>query len=785
MLVQKVTFTPADKNKSVQYKTNNKNTTPIKYSTPEYAKVDFSKIAFGSIYGVKPKKINLDLEKSKLLRQITELLQTEEKDIDSAELTMRVMRRVMSYFREAMKRQEKILEETERLIENKTLNSQQKYEEIQKLQKRLNQTSKFKYSVDGSKNKKQAAENIDYQLLNKLKTSVVEDDFRLGQVLTDYYGGLKNITKIGELNKQYPKIKTPPTPQEVIAKKIESVLTRDFYEGLGEHMNSVEEASEYCVKPVGGLVYDIAMKHKVNPIELFDDVFPHTAVSIFERYENIATRGMSSVPEVRKIKTPQVSDLDLKLLKVDYDDFVTSTVRKHYLDGQKLNDIKYEKDGVSISMSDLRGSDYKFEKMPEKIRSFVKAGESLDYAQKDYDNFDAQQFKGRLGFFANGELSENEEILSKIIDFDGCDFTPEDMKFLSKFLRELDSVREGEKSLTEAVETIKEQDLAPKGTKKLNEIARQKAEEEIKINQRINAQIKSVKKDFDNSMNILYQNDLADIANSCASYRPKSLEDCANSKYLISLINENVDKSTKSLNRDVVERSIMRWDTYNFYKTQGETSDKVLEKAENFARLENGSVDVDRTGQYLINFEVAKMYPESIKYSKYPEVLQKIMEKVATPDEAVRYLCKYEDYTNLNPEKKVQLLNFMDEFDQKNSIDKAILKSIIEQDYLNVDTPIQMRGSGSEPMIATFSAKAKRAIANKYKYPLCVSYLRGFEDALANFAREWGSSGIKKTGKNNNTLKYKMELKITGEDDRLFSSNNDYYFDVFSDKGFH
>lgn len=30
-----------------------------------------------------------------------------------------------------------------------------------------------------------------------------------------------------------------------------------------------------------------------------------------------------------------------------------------------------------------------------------------------------------------------------------------------------------------------------------------------------------------------------------------------------------------------------------------------------------------------------------------------------------------------------------------------------------------------------------------------------------------------------------MELKVTGKDDRLFSSNNDYYFDVFSDKGFH
>lgn len=132
--------------------------------------------------------------------------------------------------------------------------------------------------------------------------------------------------------------------------------------------------------------------------------------------------------------------------------------------------------------------------MPEKVRSFVKSGEALDYAQKDYDNFDVNQFRSRLDFFANGGIGENEEILGKIIDFDSCDFTPEDMKFLSKFLRELDSVREGKKSMEEAVDYIKEQDLAPKGTNKLNELARQKAEEDIKIGQKVSSELKSVKK---------------------------------------------------------------------------------------------------------------------------------------------------------------------------------------------------------------------------------------------------------------------------------------------------
>ena len=345
MLTQKITFTPVD-NYKLTNKARSKKASQISVSTPEYSSIDYSKIAFGAMYGVKPKKINLDAEKSKLLRQITELLQTEEQDVDAAEMTMKVMRRVMNFFRESLKKYEKILKEAELLSENKALNSQQKLEEIQKLQKRLSQASKFKYNTDGPKNKKQVAENVDYLLLNRLKSAVVEDDFNLQKVLTDYYSGLKNISKIEDLNKQYPKIKTPTSPKEVIAKKIESVLNRDFYEGLGEHMGSLKEASEYCLKPISGLVYDIAQKYKVDPIPLFKAVFPHTTAKIFERYGSIATSGMSSIPEVRKIKTPQVSHLDLKLLSIDFDDFVTSTVRKHYFEGQKLNEVIYEKDGV-------------------------------------------------------------------------------------------------------------------------------------------------------------------------------------------------------------------------------------------------------------------------------------------------------------------------------------------------------------------------------------------------------------------------------------------------------
>jgi hypothetical protein len=57
--------------------------------------------------------------------------------------------------------------------------------------------------------------------------------------------------------------------------------------------------------------------------------------------------------------------------------------------------------------------------------------------------------------------------------------------------------------------------------------------------------------------------------------------------------------------------------------------------------------------------------------------------------------------------------------------------------------------------------------------------------AMKTCASEKGFAGIKKTGLNNNSIDYKMELKIKNYTDRIFSSNNDYVFDVYSEKGMH
>ena len=60
MLTQKITFTPVD-NYKLTNKARSKKASQVNVSTPEYSSIDYSKIAFGAMYGVKPKKMRKNL----------------------------------------------------------------------------------------------------------------------------------------------------------------------------------------------------------------------------------------------------------------------------------------------------------------------------------------------------------------------------------------------------------------------------------------------------------------------------------------------------------------------------------------------------------------------------------------------------------------------------------------------------------------------------------------------------------------------------------------------------
>ena len=136
----------------------------------------------------------------------------------------------------------------------------------------------------------------------------------------------------------------------------------------------------------------------------------------------------------------------------------------------------------------------------------------------------------------------------------------------------------------------------------------------------------------------------------------------------------------------------------------------------------------------------------------------------------------------LEPNKRQYLTNILKDFDYKNSDDKVILKSIVEKDYVNLETRIHNEHLNKEIVI---TPSAKQGILDKYKFPSCMDFFLAFEEAMSLLASKLGSSGVKRIESGGRAGSYQIELKIMGHPDRLFSSKNDFIFDIYSEKGLH
>ena len=756
-------------------------------------KIKYLDISFAGLNNITPKKKNIEQEKHKLQKQINEILSTDVKDSDLDDMIMSSLSRALGKMRASLKRKKEILEELEALKENRTMSPQQKADIANRLRKEHNLLKKDKLtSKTPPKITKSPDEKIDYKLVNKFKQSISENEFDLKKVYDQYYADLRDIKTVEELNKKYPKIKTPSNPKLVIAKKIEATLTRDFYEGIDDLF--VADDKDKIFDYINGKVIDIVAKlaetSKVDEDYLYNNIAPSLCKIIVDRFSKIKLEGsFNSVPEFRKNKIPQITDTDLKLLSLDFDDFVLSVVRSLYLDSKKLNDIVYSNGSVSVPAGMLKDSEYKFEKVSEKIKKLISSAENIKQAQRDYKNFDKNELKNRLNYYVSKDMSNNEELLGYIINFDSCLFTKEDIEPMIRFLQELDMVYDGQKTLEQALETIRKDDLKPRGTERQNEIERKQLEQKYKEEQKRIFELNRLKEEFDEAVNILYANNLNSIALICAEHRPENLQEknVADAKYLISLIKENLTEYEQIDNKKLVEAKITRWETFNTYKNE-DSQNPIYKKALEYSKDNNGQIDVDKAGKYILNAEIVESYPESMNIVPNPDVLAKVMEKALySKDVAIEALCKYDDYQDLSEADKTKILKILEIFDIKSSTDKAVLKNIVENEYVNTDTKVlsRMKENSGKNVTAYFAHEAKQQIIDKYKFPICLEYLAGFEDALSMFGTERGTSGIKLTKKNNKSQEYAMEVKLMGHDDRLFSSKNDYRFDVFSEKGLH
>ena len=649
-------------------------------------------------------------------------------------------------------------------------------------------------------NKEPSKDNYDFTLINKFKTAILDDNFNLEKIEKEHYKSLKKIRTVEEFKKKYPSIRIPQKPKDVIVKKIMDTLDRDFYIDLysifikkdedetAMHMLDFfqvyfNQLSDQFEDKNGEELLDIFGVNVAK--EILDILKKKTLVdeiaksSAFEdtKFED----NFDSIPSYRKNSIAYISDNDRLLMDLDYDNFIIDTMKKLYLEKEKLNQIEYTEGDKKIKIASIKAKEYQFEKIPEKMKKLILDSQKIERLQRDYKNFTSAELKSRLTYYTATEIGENEKVFNLIVDFDTCKFTEEDKIYLIKFLELLDKISDEKVTIQEALEDIEKNKIYPRGTLKLNEIERKEAKEKIKKERQKLLALNNLRGEFNQIINLLYESDLSMVADKLIKYYPISLDE--NTIKETNKIIEIVEKSLASKNIDEVKQNLTRWEIYHEYSKTDANAEEYIE-AVNYGK--NFPTEFDqRAGQYLLNRELVETYPTSAKIATNPVIFSKIMERFANnKDLATIYLCKYEDYALMNDNEKGSILNLLKHFDYKNYDDRIILKNIIEEDYINNETILKANENGQDLKVA-IAPKAKKAILDKYKFPGCMDLFVSFEEALSMRARETGTAGIKKTGANNDALDYKMEVKIKGRTDRLFSSKNDYVFDIYSERGLH
>lgn len=721
-------------------------------------------------------------EKTKLLKQIKDVLSTEVPVLSKEEKAFEKIRRALKIFKIRMQRKEEIEKEAKMLLKANHMSPQLKAERAGQLKKEMNRLANLK--ITDIPEKQPSKDNFDYSLINKFKSAVMEDNFDLAKVQEDHYQDLEKIETVEEFKSKYPSIRIPQNPKDVIINKILDTFNRDFYlaiDTLVEERDD-EKLSDFLIGYFENYFKQLTPQLKdKNSDYLMNTVAIHLTQRVFEIYEGHKIReDFDTIPKVRKHSIAQLNENDKNLFNIDYDSFVISTLKKLYLEGQKLNQIEYTEGNTTFNVSSIKSPEYKFEKIPEKIKKIITDAKKAASLQRDYQKFTMQELKYRLNYYTGTNLSENEDIFEEILNFDCCRFTEEDRQYLIKFLQILDKISDGELSIDEGLEIIKTNNIRPHGTNKLNEIERKEAEQKLKQEQQKNLELNQIREHFNRTLNKLYELNLPSIAEEFSRFYPEVWNEKTMTE-AVSVI-ETVQKYLALKEPKKIKNAILRWETFKEYNETLSDSN-VFQEALNYAKFFNQNELEQRSGQYLINREIIDNYPSTANLIQNPAVLEKIMDRFGyNPDLATIYLCKYEDYSALEKNEKNSILKILNIFDAKNVNDKILLKHIIENDYINSNTEFNNLEIGQK---TTITPSAKQAILDKYKFPECIDLFIAFEEAMTLKATESGSAGIKQIGRNNEALQYKIEAKIKGYTDRLFSSKNDYIFNVYSEKGLH
>ena len=449
---------------------NNSGKTAQSYTEKDFTSVKYpygaSYVSFKAGANKAPKKVDVNIETQKLLKQFDEILAS---DLEPEDFLRLYERQVLSQMIQKKNKAQRLLNEATAIAESKHLTDLQKAEKMQSLQKEFNTLEKNMFKLKPFVMPKPVAPELDNALIRRFQTAIKEGNFNLDKVYQDYYSELADIKTVKELNEKYPKIDTPSEAAFVIADKITDTLTRDFFEELDNLMKTKDEQKIYVF--ITSEIKEIINNSTKNPRMVYNLVAIPSSMRILDKYVNLRdSDSFSSVPQFRKNKVIKISDNDLKLLSVDYDDFVLFVIREQYLNNKKPNEIKYTGKDVTIPVSSLKESYYKFDKTSEKVKSMINSAKLIQAAKRDYEHFDNEKLKECLSRQASSEAGKNDEIFERIVAFDACNFEDKDKIALIRFLHLLDSLQDKDITTEEVLDIIKKENLRPVETERLNEL---------------------------------------------------------------------------------------------------------------------------------------------------------------------------------------------------------------------------------------------------------------------------------------------------------------------------
>ena len=328
-------------------------------------------------------------EKDKLMHKLKEVLSTEVLILSEQEKLHDYIEKSREFLEKGLKKRIAINNELNLYLKIGS-NSKQTYDRINQLKKEFARLNKLQYVIPPTP--KPSKENYDYVLVNKFKNAILDGNYDLDKIENEHYSALENINSFDEFKRKYISIRVPSSPKEVIVNKIIKNLGIQFYCDLDDMLldhgkdAATDFLLDYLAKYFKDLSRQIPSKSVNELLYIFERKVAERVLDSYEQMKALATYG-TKVSSPNTTVMPILNYLDIELLDIDFDKFALTTLKKIYLDRKKINEIQYQEGDKIIDISSIKIPEYRFEKIPEKMKRFIQDAKKIKELERNYEKY--------------------------------------------------------------------------------------------------------------------------------------------------------------------------------------------------------------------------------------------------------------------------------------------------------------------------------------------------------------------------------------------------------------